>query len=189
LLSEHRHVFYFGHGERHALVTPRRLFRQRRVLMTPPMSRPHLAASLSRSRVGPAAASLGQPPARVYWIGSRATSGGATRSAGRRNGRIQSARRWWTASRLCSRGENVGACADAMRSAFGQAHDRYRSEGSTRMPSDRTWIGKACARYWQTQIAVEGDHEATLQGLFPPPTLPWTVSSRLIHAKTHETLE
>lgn len=162
LLSEHKHVLYFGHGEIQALVVPRRLFRSRRVLV-------------DESNV----ASI---PGRVVVAVACWSGDGLARTATDPNApqRVTSYIGWrdevsfppeWPdpigeaivdGLTTLLGGGTVEACADALKSAFDQAHDRYRSEGRKRLPPARAVFGQMCATYWKERIAVEGDRLATL---------------------------
>jgi hypothetical protein len=162
LLGEHQHVLYFGHGEIDALVIPRRFLRSRRVLIdgsnvAAPGRIVVAVACWSGDGLARTATSPNLPDRATSYIGWRdeiswppewpdpigeAVADGVT---------------------TLLAGGSVGACAAAIRSAFDQAHELYRSEGPKRLPSGRTQFAKMCATYWKERIAVEGDHDATLE--------------------------
>lgn len=162
LLRDHQHVLYFGHGERDALVVPRRLFRSRRALID--------------------LANIGTAPGRIVvavacFSGDQLARSATSSSAANR---VKSYIGWldeiswppeWSdpigdalvdGITTLLDGGDVGDCATAIRHAFDRAHDRYRNEGPARLPSDRVPFAKMCATYGKERIAVEGDRTATL---------------------------
>ena len=161
LLREHQHVLYFGHGERDALVIPRRVFRSRRALVDAAnitaqarivvaiacWSGDHLAKVATSPDAADAVASyigwldeVSWPPEWSDPIGEAVIEGVMT----------------------LLEGGTVEACVASIRSGFDRAHDRYRSAGADRLPADRAAFGKMCATYWKERLAVEGDSRATL---------------------------
>jgi hypothetical protein len=162
LLREHDHLLYFGHGEINALVTSRRLFRPRRVLVdasnlaTAP-GRVVVAVAcwsaegLGRAVTGLAAAArvstyvgwrdeVSWPPGWPDPIGNAVVAG---------------------ISALVE-GNTAALCADVMRVGFAVAHDQYRDEGRERLSSDEVRFGKMCAIYWKERMVVEGEYNATI---------------------------
>jgi hypothetical protein len=162
LLRQHQHVLYFGHGEVDALVVPRRMFRSRRALID------GLNIASGRGRIVVAVACWsGDGLARTAT--STVLPEKVTSYIGWRD-EVSWPPEWSDPigeavvdgiTRLLE-GGTVDACVAAFKSAFDQAHERYRREGPERLPSDRAAFGKMCTTYWKERITVEGDREATL---------------------------
>lgn len=162
LLKDHEHVLYFGHGEEDALVVPKRLLKKRQVLVddanvTSNPERVVIAIACwsgeKLARVSTDAASEKRITTYLGWrdevswpvdwpdpIGDAVVEGLTP----------------------LLEGMTVNDSADALKAAFDRAHDRYRTEGTSRMPSDQAAFGKMCAVYWRERMAVEGDGSATL---------------------------
>jgi hypothetical protein len=161
-LARHRHLFYFGHGERDALVTLRKLFRPRRdlvdranaigeeeriVVAVACWSGADLAPAVTDPSLRPRVRSYIGWDNRMQWpVGWPDPIGDALVRA---------------IAVLMEKG-TVGDCQREIEVAFAEAHQRYEDEGPRRLTAAHAGIAKMCAKYWISQLVVEGDLSATL---------------------------
>ena len=162
LLRSHRNVIYFGHGERDALLIPKKLLKKARILI----DRRNLAGVPARVVVAIACWSGEE-------LGRTTTEDGGSDAVSAYLGWLDDVS-WPTdwpepvgdavveGLRGLLNGSTVGEAESAVKQAFDAAHDRYRGEGPGRMPTDRVAFGKMCAIYWRERIVLHGDATATL---------------------------
>ena len=159
-LATHQHVFYFGHGEPEALIVPPGLLREKIVLG----DRENLPGVADRIVVAVACWSCeglatqvtnapGSFPVVAYlgWLDDISWPD-------ERPGPIGDA----VVEGLTAlfEGRTVRDCVSALRDAFDEAHDTYRTPGG--MAPDRAAFGKMCALYWKARLDLRGDWEAVL---------------------------
>lgn len=162
LLSRYQHVLYFGHGEIDSLVSRRRFFRPRQVLIDDS----NLGAGQERLVVAVACWS-GDGLARTV---TRPEAVLPVRSYVGWRDEVSWPEEWpdpigaaiIDGLRVLFDGGTVEECADTFTAAFKGAYRRYREEGGQRMTPERVRLAKMCAINWWVQLAVEGDRSATL---------------------------
>lgn len=161
-LDRHRHLFYFGHGERDALVRLPKLFRPRRDLVDRANAIGEgeriivAVACWSGAGLAPAVTDPSlRPPVRSYigWDNRMQWLPGWPDPIGDALVR---------AIAVLMENGTVGECGLEVEVAFEEAHQRYEDEGRQRLASDQMGIAKMCAKYWSSQLVVEGDRLATL---------------------------
>jgi hypothetical protein len=163
LLAEHRHLFYFGHGERDALVLGPKLFRGRTALVDVEnvgTLQPRVVVAvacwsgeeLARSAIRP---DLTPAPIESYlgWLDEVGWPSDWSEPIDDAVVKGLS---------VLLDGGSVGDCVSALEAAFEEAHERYRANTNDRLPPDRAALGKMYATYWRARIAAEGNLNATL---------------------------
>jgi hypothetical protein len=162
-LSSHQHVVYFGHGERDALIVPPGLLRKKVVLaeesnLTGTADRVVVAVACWSSddlagRVTAAAAPASPVRSYIGWLDDISWPDDWPDPIG--DAVVEGLTE-------LLRGGTTADCVAALKRAFDDAHDTYRTTGPSRMASDRVAFGKMCALYWKARLDLRGDGNATL---------------------------